>query len=496
MKGPYYTYKVYATEILESCNQINNVIVLYTCTMPQRIVFGICLVLFLDHTFRVWNMWQPWTIARRNRFVLQDALVDFFCLVFPLVYMWFWHAIPLTTTEMIMVTGWPSLCLLLKVHSFHNENIRRRWTYQRMAKEDKISFSQKRRRQSIFRMTEMELSAAAQAKAVPPWLKKIVMVFTMAVGVFFLATGIVSIVASTEKCNTWLWGHCAVKAPFCNLKISCNCAVLKAETHNITQLPESIESMTAMKMIHINNGPLMELPEIGNYMPRLAKLNVDFNELRTLPASLGKIADLTVVYAAFNRIASIDGMLQENMGIVELDLSTNNLVDFPNIRMRQLLMIALGNNSLTVLPDKLFESPFLVVLNAEGNRLTSLPPTISRVGNSLWRLVVSRNNISSLPSSISAMKALTILDLRNNSLSALPSFDELISLSHLTVSGNPLCANGWQGSGKVEELMSKEGEGCARQCSDMCLNIMTQDLGCDFACNVAECHFDNGKCQE
>ncbi len=43
-----------------------------------------------------------------------------------------------------------------------------------------------------------------------------------------------------------------------------------------------------------------------------------------------------------------------------------------------------------------------------------------------------------------------------------------------------------QGSGKVEELMSKEGEGCARQCSDMCLNSMTQDLGCDFDCNVAE----------
>ena len=100
---------------------------------------------------------------------------------------------------MIMVTGWPSWCLLLKVHSFHNENIRRRWTYQRMAKEDKISFSQNRRRQSIFRTTEMERSTAAQAKAVPPWLKKIIMVFTMAVGVFFLATGIVPIVASPKN---------------------------------------------------------------------------------------------------------------------------------------------------------------------------------------------------------------------------------------------------------------------------------------------------------
>ena len=77
-------------------------------------------------------------------------------------------------------------------------------------------------------------------------------------------------------------------------------------------------------------------------MPRFTKLNVDFNELRALPASLGKIANLAVVYAAFNRILSIDGILQENVGIVELDLSTNKLVDFPNIRMRQLTMIALN----------------------------------------------------------------------------------------------------------------------------------------------------------
>ena len=174
---------------------------------------------------------------------------------------------------MIMITGWPSWCLLLKVNAFHNENIRRRWTYQRMAKEDKISSSQNRRRQSIFRMTEMELSAAAQAKAVPPWLKKIVMVFTMAVGVFFLATGIVPIVASPENCNTWLWDHCAVQTPFCNLKISCDCAVLKAETHNITHLPESIGSMTAMKMIQINHGPLMESQ---NRVITAGLLNVDF----------------------------------------------------------------------------------------------------------------------------------------------------------------------------------------------------------------------------
>ena len=83
-------------------------------------------------------------------------------------------------------------------------------------------------------------------------------------------------------------------------------------------------------------------------MPRFTKLNVDFNELRALPASLGKIANLAVVHAAFNRIVSIDGMLQDNVAISRLDLSRIKLVDCPNIRMRRLQMIALGNNSLTV----------------------------------------------------------------------------------------------------------------------------------------------------
>ena len=47
---------------------------------------------------------------------------------------------------------------------------------------------------------------------------------------------------------------------------------------------------------------------------------------------------------------------------------------------------------------------------------------------------------------------------------------------------------------EVKELMQKEGEGCTRQCSDMCLDILLENIGCDNECNVPECEYDNGMC--
>ena len=50
------------------------------------------------------------------------------------------------------------------------------------------------------------------------------------------------------------------------------------------------------------------------------------------------------------------------------------------------------------------------------------------------------------------------------------------------------------GTGRVKELMQKEGEGCTMQCSYVCLNFYLGNAGCDAACNVPECNFDDGMC--
>ena len=228
-------------------------------------------------------------------------------------------------------------------------------------------------------------------------------------------------------------------------------------------------------------------------MPALAQLNVDFNALTTLPASLAKSRNLVLLYAIFNQITDIPEVLLKHPTLSSFDLSTNNLTSIPQVQIPSLRYFFMVNNSLRMLPSGLFNLP-LVRLAVDGNLLTSLPSDIGNLGRTLNMFTVSQNNMTFLPSSMGQLINLEVLDIRNNSLASLPSWNELTSLVHLTVAGNPLCENGWLGSGRVRELMEMRGEGCTPQCSDMCLNSLLTNFGCDYQCNVPNCDFDNGMC--
>ena len=187
--------------------------------------------------------------------------------------------------------------------------------------------------------------------------------------------------------------------------------------------------------------------------------------------------------------------MQHN-GINSIDLSTNRLKGLPEISMKNLRYLFLQNNSLADLPKSLFGNKNIIMLSVDGNQLTMLPSNIGNLGQGLLIMGASRNNLTSFPASFRQLEKMEILDLRNNSLAQLPEwFGELTSLTHLTVSGNLLCSNGWSGSGLVGKLMAKEGEGCAIQCSDMCMDIYAVDQGCDYQCNVPNCLYDSGKCR-
>ena len=163
-------------------------------------------------------------------------------------------------------------------------------------------------------------------------------------------------------------------------------------------------------------------------------------------------------------------------------------------KMKQLQYLYVVNNSLAVLPESLFSHNYISQIVVDGNCLDSLPSNIGNVRTTLKIFGAARNNLTSIPSSFSHLSNLNVVDLRNNSLTSLPPWDQLTSLTHLTVAGNPLCMNGWQGKGRVRELMRKDGMGCTRQCSDMCVDLLLENKGCDYQCNVPECNYDNRQC--
>lgn len=493
INGKWFLRKMYASEVLESGMQVYNTIELYTCTLPPGVVLLLCLCLCIDHGHRMYSMWQPNTAQRRDIQVVSDLCVDVFCMVVPLAFIWFGFKVPLTLGEMVLVVCLPTIFTAMKLDELMEQNVRRRVSMEAIGRQRKRSMDAGRRRSSLFQKTAVEMGVEEQEKSVGRWTKYAMSAVTIVSGLFFLVTGIVGVSVAPD-CDMVLWDACKVQVPLCTFNVSCNCAVLRIDKHNMTSLPSAIESMTAMKMLQINHGPLQTLPELGDFMPGLAALNVDFNALTTLPASLANAPNLVFLFASFNQLTFIPDKIFQHQVLESLDVSTNNLTRLPEMDMNRLRYFYVVNNSLAALPESLFDHPYIIRLTVDGNQLKSLPSNIGNIGKTLTFFGATRNNLTSFPSSFSQLSKLKVLDIRNNSLASLPAWNELTSLAHLTVAGNPLCRNGWVGTGRVREVMEKEGEGCARQCSDMCLDLSLQEEGCDYQCNVPECNYDNNQC--
>eukprot|EP00943_MAST-04B_sp_MAST-4B-sp1_P001107 g1107.t1 len=493
INGKWFLVTMYASELLESTMQTYNLIFLYTCIFPTGVILSLCLFLCVDHMYRIYVVWQPNTVQRRDTQVLIDLCVDLVCMMFPLFFMWFGFEIPFSIWETSCVVAIPTILAISKLDELMEQNVRRRATMETVERQRKMSLSRQRRRSSLFEKNSVETGVEEQDKTIGNIIKLGLTSCTILFCIFFFISGIVAISISIE-CDELLWEYCQVKVPFCKFQESCNCAVLTIDSHNMTSLPKSIESMTAMKKLQINHGPLTHLPEhIGALMPSLANLNLDFNRLKSLPVSLRNTANLAILYASFNELSSVPREILEHNGIMNLDLSTNNLTHLPEIRMPQLRYFYVVNNSLTRLPDSIFEHQYLTQIVVNGNQLISIPDSIGNLKATLRTFGASRNNLTSFPSSFQQLEKLSIIDVRNNSLAYLPdSFNKLTALTHLTVFGNPLCSNGWVGTGNVLDLMQEEG--CKRQCSVMCLDILLLNDFCDYSCNVPECNYDSGQC--
>ena len=497
INGKRFLLKLYISEILKTGMQVYNLLTLYTCALPPALLFVLCLLLCVEHLHRLYFVWKPLTASRRDTKVFVNMCVDLLCATLPLSFMWLWFRVPVPINEMLAVVALPTMFILIRLNELMAENVHRRASEKIVQWQSAKSIKSGRRRSTMYEKTIVETAVRQQGMTINRHIRCAVTVGTVMTGLFFLGMAVLSMaVISLTDCNQFLWDACMVKVPLCRFSFSCNCAVLLIKRHNRTSLPPAIESMTAMRKLQINNGPLKTLPELGSFMPVLAHVNLDFNKLRALPASFGEAKHLVMLYAAFNEIAFVPGAILQHDAMTNLDLSTNRITRLPKIRLTQLLSFIVANNSISTLPESLFDHAYIERLVVDGNRLKSLPSNVGNSGKTLTFFAASRNNLTSLPFSFQRLGKLKVLDLRNNSLAYLPEwFDELTSLNHLTVGGNPLCSNGWGGSGNVQKLMTKKGEGCEKQCSDMCLDLTLYESGdCGYDCTAQECDFEDKRC--
>ena len=73
-------WKLYLIELLESFNQLNNLINVYLCSLPVEASTIICICLGVDSIVRGYEVLQNNTPERRDRQIKIDILFDTLCM--------------------------------------------------------------------------------------------------------------------------------------------------------------------------------------------------------------------------------------------------------------------------------------------------------------------------------------------------------------------------------------------------------------------------------
>ena len=166
--GPYYLWKLYATELFESIVQIYNLFEVYLCSMLEvEFSAALCMFLALDCFHSAQFMIQTTTVEARDRQYKIDAFVDFFTTAAPICIIWFGYNVPIVIEEMLSITIFPALMLMLKLSTMFEEIVRSRSATAVLEVQTQYAQNSKRRRRSIFRNASHFAMIKKQQASVP-----------------------------------------------------------------------------------------------------------------------------------------------------------------------------------------------------------------------------------------------------------------------------------------------------------------------------------------
>jgi hypothetical protein len=163
---------------------------------------------------------------------------------------------------------------------------------------------------------------------------------------------------------------------------------------------------------------LTEFPiEIFELADSLAILNLSDNNLRSLPADLGRLHQLKIIFLSNNDFEEVPEVL----------------ADCPNLSM-----VGFKSNKIRVFDENILPLGVRWLILTD-NQLERLPNSIGQL-QSLQKLMLAGNQLRSLPDEMAACQNLELIRLAANRLESLPTWlFTLPRLSWLAYAGNP----GW-----------------------------------------------------
>ncbi|XP_077568653.1 PH domain leucine-rich repeat-containing protein phosphatase 2 isoform X1 [Stigmatopora nigra] len=214
-------------------------------------------------------------------------------------------------------------------------------------------------------------------------------------------------------------------------------------THNLlTELPSRLLSSLSLKKLHVGNNCLQKLPDLLEHVP-LEVLDVQHNKLGELPESLFfKALNLKHLNASANNLESIPscGQSDDSLSTLQELYLTRNALDENCVAMlvghHNLRVLHMAYNQLQSFPaSKLSKLELLEELNLSGNKLKSIPSTVSSC-KKLHTLIAHSNHISVFPE-ILDLPEIKLVDLSCNEMTEIQLLKSLPpTLQELDLTGN------------------------------------------------------------
>lgn len=214
---------------------------------------------------------------------------------------------------------------------------------------------------------------------------------------------------------------------------------LHLSSNNIQKLTH-IDYCKNLRVLDVSQNRLTEIEGSIYNLKKLATLNLSGNSLLTLPVEICRLYGLQELFLSSNRLRSIPYGIENIRTLKYLDFSRNR-IDliredfFENLKCLECFMIS--DNQLSGIPDSISNCKKLSKLYLRGNRLQFVPSSFSGL-DSLEMLNLSKNHIEKYTVAIPSLKRLY---LGSNDLSEISNaITASLELTYLSLENNNLSA--------------------------------------------------------
>lgn len=211
--------------------------------------------------------------------------------------------------------------------------------------------------------------------------------------------------------------------------------MLMASNNHIEKLPKTLTNLVALDTCYLNDNKLRSLDGLFSHRSTLIRLYMDNNEVEYLAQDeFLKSENIDEIQLASNSISSLNKSLIYITNLRSVNLNGNMLREFSMQEiygLMKLRLLDLSNNHIEKLTGRLENvsdipsKTLLYQLLLGNNLLKSLDGALAGLGN-LRRLILSNNLLENIyAEDFEKMEELEILDISNNRLKSLEAFSKV-----------------------------------------------------------------------